>query len=177
MSADLAKLDLSTLDSPDVDPVSHLNSIFPSEDSLAPEAIKDYLSQLQTAISSLNSQISKEVQSQSNDRHATKATVQQTVASVASLQAAILKIQKKAAESEQMVQGLCRDIRSLDTAKKFVCSWFYQSTHSFTNLSSSHEQTSDRGNEGAPKFAHVINCGSAVASIITTADQSPSWPP
>jgi len=127
--------DLDPLDSPEFDPVAYINEIFPDERSLtfakheADSAGKKRrlhsrlnmkLAGVKRDLKSVSDGISRSVRQHSCERVQTKQAVGDAKQSIEALFNKIKAIKDKAEKSERMVQEICRDIKSLDHAKKHL---------------------------------------------------------
>ncbi|KAL6064374.1 Vacuolar protein sorting-associated protein 53 [Balamuthia mandrillaris] len=120
------------LDAPDFDPVDYINHMFPNEQSLVD--VDKAISRLKLKINQTDETILREIRNQSNSSssssHSTSLQasgagnigedLHQAKDSIQELFSKIHDIRRKAAESERMVQDICRDIKSLDFAKRHL---------------------------------------------------------
>lgn len=104
------------LDSPDFDPIEYINAQFPSETSL--EKLDPFVGRLQAQIASLDDEISEAVQAQSEAGEKAERDILEAQTAILELHSKIDGIKSKAEESERMVLEICRDIQSLDHAKR-----------------------------------------------------------
>ncbi len=111
------------LDSRDFDPVAFINDKFPTEPSLSANGkhtLDAYLATLRRRVVNLNDQITVDVRQHSTERSKTAAAIGSAKAAINDLFNKIKAIKEKAKHSEVMVQEICRDIKSLDYAKKHL---------------------------------------------------------
>ena len=109
------------LDSADFDVISHVNSLFPTEESLGdvhdgPLAFR--ISHIRRQVNQIDGQLSKAVQTAAINRRKTQSAISETQLSIQDLFKKVKSIKEKAVESEVMVEEICSDIRKLDNAKK-----------------------------------------------------------
>jgi DNA repair exonuclease SbcCD ATPase subunit len=104
------------LDAPNFDAVEYINQQFPSETSL--ENLDPFVARLQAQISSLDEEISGAVQAQSEAGEKAERDINEAQTAIYELHAKINGIKSKAEHSERMVLEICRDIQSLDHAKR-----------------------------------------------------------
>lgn len=106
------------LDAADFDPIEHINAFFPDEESLAEGKLENHLKDLRSKVLTLSDTIQRDVREFSSQRSRTTASVEKSTRALEELFLKIRAIQTKAEHSEVMVQEICRDIKSLDYAKK-----------------------------------------------------------
>lgn len=104
------------LDAPDFDPVSYINSQFPNEQSLS--GIELVQASLKEQYTIVTSEISQLIREQANLRESALSQLTNSKSTIKELQDKIGVMRKKAETSEEMVEEICQDIRSLDIAKK-----------------------------------------------------------
>ncbi|KAJ1541108.1 Vacuolar protein sorting-associated protein 53, partial [Cladochytrium tenue] len=104
------------LDAVGFDPVQYINIIFPTEQSLA--KIDSVVDRLQAKALELEEDLSNLVRGQSDGAAEVASEILQVKAAIEELYERINMIREKAGSSEQMVQDITRDIKSLDQAKK-----------------------------------------------------------
>jgi len=109
------------LDSAGFDVMEHVNSLFPSEESLGdvhdgPLAFR--IQHIRRQVNSIDSELSKAVQQAAENRRKTQSAISETQTSIRELLKKVQSIKSKAEESEKMVTEICSDIRKLDNAKK-----------------------------------------------------------
>lgn len=104
------------LDAVDFDPVSYINSIFPTEQSLI--NIDSKKSELQQDSDRVSKELSEIVRSQAKLGERTQNQLKSSYSTIQELQSRVNLMREKAETSEYMVEEICKDIRSLDTAKK-----------------------------------------------------------
>lgn len=131
------------LDVADFDPVAYINSVFPNEKSLGISRLNaaagseeeekseneeeedavtlaDFIGRVRRRIMGLQDDISKTVRTHSSQRGKSKEAVEEAKVAIKEVFAKIKAIKDKAEASEHMVQEICRDIKSLDYAKKHL---------------------------------------------------------
>ncbi|XP_032234117.2 vacuolar protein sorting-associated protein 53 homolog [Nematostella vectensis] len=106
------------LDSKDFNPVDYINSIFPTEQSLA--NIDDVVNKMRLKIRSLDEEIRIVVRGQTNIGHEGRQALEEAQQAIQQLFAKIIDIKEKADKSEQMVKEITRDIKQLDHAKRHL---------------------------------------------------------
>ncbi|CAM9358933.1 unnamed protein product, partial [Chrysoparadoxa australica] len=106
------------LDKQDFNAVEYLNHHFPTERSL--DRLDPFMLKITAQISELDGDISQAVQGQSSAGDQASRDVAEAKAAIADLFGKITDIKKKAGQSEDMVQEICRDIRQLDNAKRHL---------------------------------------------------------
>ncbi|KAF8819534.1 Vps53 family, N-terminal protein [Cardiosporidium cionae] len=97
------------------DPVEYINTLFPDEKSLS--KIEPSILKFQRDISSLEIDVLRTVRVQATQGQKARTDLQDVQASIEELCQRMVSMKKKAAESEQLVQEICRDIKSLNFAK------------------------------------------------------------
>jgi len=117
------------LDGKNFDPIAFVNSRFPDEKAFA--GLDPYVAQLGAQITQLDGEIFEAVKTQSAQANKATAEIQEAKASIVQLQTKVRDINRKAAQSEVMVQEICRDIKKLDFAKRHI-------THTITSLKRFH---------------------------------------
>ena len=108
------------LDSPSFDPIAYINASFPDESSLAGNKLDVFLSGLRKQVKQYNDIITRDVREHSCTRSVTRDAIDHATSSITQLFNKIKQIKDKAAESEAMVIEICKDIKSLDHAKKHL---------------------------------------------------------
>ncbi|OMJ76940.1 hypothetical protein SteCoe_23564 [Stentor coeruleus] len=104
------------LDSVDFDAVSYINSIFPTEQSLTNiDTIKEGLQEESTKVAR---ELSDLVKSQAKLSEKTHSQLKTSYSTIQELQERVKHMRQKAEDSEFMVEDICKDIRSLDCAKR-----------------------------------------------------------
>ena len=104
------------LDALDFDPVSYINSIFPTEQSLS--KIDSVKADLQANANKVAKELSEIVVSQAKLGEKTHKQLSTSYTVIQELQERVKLMRQKAEDSEYMVEDICKDIRSLDSAKK-----------------------------------------------------------
>ncbi|KAI9356191.1 Vps53-like protein [Zopfochytrium polystomum] len=111
-----AVAEMDPLDSRAFDPVQYINLIFPNEQSLT--KIDAVLEKLKLKMEDLDAEVSYLVREQTDGATVAAAEIEQCKSAIRELFERIRLIREKASSSEQMVQDITRDIKSLDQAKK-----------------------------------------------------------
>ena len=106
------------LDQPDFDPIAHINKLFPNEESLS--GIEEYQAKLKEELKTLDAEVLQGVRQQTSAGYQARKDLEAGKQSVRELMAKVRDIKTKAEASEQMVHEICRDIKSLDYAKKHL---------------------------------------------------------
>lgn len=104
------------LDAIDFDPVTYINSIFPTEQSLS--KIESIKSDLQADSDKVAKELSEIIVSQAKLGEKTHKQLSSSYKVIQELQDRVKLMRQKAEDSEFMVEDICKDIRSLDSAKK-----------------------------------------------------------
>lgn len=103
------------LDAPDFDAVAFINKKFPTEASLS--QLDTFIVGIGSQISVLDDEISRAVQAQSSANRQASTEIADAQARITELFNKINDIKSKAAQSERMVHDICADIKKLDFAK------------------------------------------------------------
>ena len=106
------------LDSPDFNPIAHINKLFPTEESLA--GIDPHMQDLQEQMKTLDEDVLQTVRKQTSAGSSARRDLESGKQSVQDLFLKVRDIKAKAEASEQMVHEICRDIKSLDYAKRHL---------------------------------------------------------
>jgi DNA repair exonuclease SbcCD ATPase subunit len=106
----------SSLDRSSFDPVEHINAAFPNEQSLV--NLDRVLIKLRKKIRKLDDEIRELVRTQTETGAEAIEELKEAKAAIESLHARIKRIKERARQSEEMVQEITKDIKSLDYAKK-----------------------------------------------------------
>lgn len=106
------------LDSPNFNPVDYINTLFPTEQSLA--NVDDVIARMKTKIRRLDDQIRTVVRGQSNVGSDGQVSLEEAQRSIHQLFLCIRDIKEKAEKSEHMVKEITRDIKQLDNAKRHL---------------------------------------------------------
>ncbi|KAL1528081.1 hypothetical protein AB1Y20_009447 [Prymnesium parvum] len=106
------------LDSPDFNPITHINKLFPSEESLS--QVDSTTQDLEAQVKALDEDILRCVREQTSAGSSARKDIESGKQSVSELFVKVRDIKTKAEQSEQMVQEICRDIKSLDYAKRHL---------------------------------------------------------
>ena len=104
------------LDATDFDVVDYINSKFPNERSIP--LLEPFIKDVGLQISSLDDEISRAVHAQAEAGARASRDIGDARVAMGELQKKIELIRSKAEESEAIVRDICKDIKSLDTAKK-----------------------------------------------------------
>lgn len=108
------------LDSKDFNPVDYINTVFPTEQSLA--NIDEVVNKMRLRIRGLDEEIRTVVRGQTNIGHEGRQALDEAKEAIHQLFAKIIDIKEKADKSEQMVKEITRDIKQLDNAKRHLTS-------------------------------------------------------
>ncbi|KAH6934373.1 hypothetical protein HPB50_023742 [Hyalomma asiaticum] len=106
------------LDSPNFNPVDYINTLFPTEQSLA--NVDEVIARMKTKIRRLDEQIRTVVRGQGNLGSDGRASLEEAQRSIHQLFLCIRDIKEKAEKSEHMVKEITRDIKQLDNAKRHL---------------------------------------------------------
>ena len=109
------------MDSFNFNVIDHINSLFPTEQSLGdphdgPLAYR--ISHIRQQVNAIDKELSKSVQEAAENRRKTQSAISETQQSIQDLFKKVKSIKEKAVQSEVMVEEICSDIRKLDNAKK-----------------------------------------------------------
>ena len=107
-----------SFDSADFDPTAHINKLFPTEESLA--GVEPHMQELQEQMKALDEEVLKTVRQQTSAGSSARRDLDSGKQSVQELFVKVREIKSKADASEQMVHEICRDIKSLDYAKRHL---------------------------------------------------------
>jgi len=105
-------------DDPDFDATAYINKLFPTEDSLV--GIEPHMNELQTEMKQLDEEVLQTVRQQTSAGSSARKDLESGKQSVGELFVKVRDIKQKADASEQMVHDICRDIKSLDNAKRHL---------------------------------------------------------
>ncbi|CAC5421456.1 VPS53 [Mytilus coruscus] len=108
------------LDRADFNPIDYINTLFPTEQSLA--NIDDVVGKIRYKIRSLDDDIRSVVRGQTNVGESGRQSLEEAQKAIQELFAKIKDIKDKAEKSEEMVKEITRDIKQLDHAKKNLTS-------------------------------------------------------
>ncbi|KAG5480567.1 hypothetical protein LSCM1_06271 [Leishmania martiniquensis] len=103
------------LDAADFDPVTYLNSRFPDEASLG--ALPAFLDEANERLRKTENQLLKAVEQQASNATSAESDLKGAKEAVAQLYVRVSDIKAQASDSEEIVKGLCQNIRELDVAK------------------------------------------------------------
>ena len=107
---------LSEFDNEDFDPINYINNHFPDENSL--NGLDSYIQKLQGELTTVNSEIMGSIQEHALLEVDIQNQVGQSKKHIQNLIQDITSIKEKAQSSEALVTEMCKDIKSLDIAKK-----------------------------------------------------------
>ena len=107
-----------SFDAPDFDPTAHINKLFPTEESLT--GIEPHMQDLQEQMKTLDEEVLQTVRTQTSAGSSARKDLESGKQSVQELFVKVRDIKSKAEASEQMVHDICRDIKSLDYAKRHL---------------------------------------------------------
>ena len=107
-----------SFDDPGFDPTAHINKLFPTEDSLV--GVEPHMNELQEQMKTLDEQVLLTVRQQTSAGSSARKDLESGKQSVQELFVKVRDIKSKADASETMVQDICRDIKSLDYAKRHL---------------------------------------------------------
>lgn len=110
------------LDKPDFDPINYINDNFPDQNALQGNSLDQFLGTMKKRLVLLNEGIAKDVREFSCQRTRTEQSVETARKAMEELFIKVTAIKGKATQSEIMVQEICRDIKSLDYAKRNLTS-------------------------------------------------------
>ncbi|XP_076473100.1 vacuolar protein sorting-associated protein 53 homolog [Babylonia areolata] len=106
------------LDRPDFNPVDYINTLFPTEQSLA--NIDDVINKIRSKIWRLDDEIRGVVRGQTNVGEEGRQALVEAQRAIQDLFTKIKDIKDKAEKSEEMVKEITRDIKQLDHAKRHL---------------------------------------------------------
>ena len=109
------------LDSADFNVIEHINSLFPTEESLGDVhegKLAISIQQIRRNVNNIDIELSRAVQQAAENRRKTQTAISETQLSIQDLFKKVKSIKEKAEQSEIMVNEICSDIRKLDNAKK-----------------------------------------------------------
>ena len=104
------------LDSPDLNVVTYINKLFPSEQSLV--GLEDTMADLSCQVSNIDEEMRLMVRSQTQVGGDAAAALEDAQTAIIQLFGQIREIKNAAEDSEEMVKEITRDIKQLDTAKR-----------------------------------------------------------
>ncbi|XP_041349182.1 vacuolar protein sorting-associated protein 53 homolog [Gigantopelta aegis] len=108
------------LDKPDFNPVDYINTLFPTEQSLA--NIDDVVNKITLKIRRLDDEVRTVVRGQTNVGEEGRQALEEAQKAIQDLFSKIKEIKDKAEKSETMVKEITRDIKQLDHAKRHLTS-------------------------------------------------------
>lgn len=106
------------LDAADFDATDHINKLFPTEESLS--GVEAYSVELHEQMATLDEEVLQTVRKQTTAGSSARKDLEQGKQSVQELMIKVRDIKGKAEASETMVHEICRDIKSLDYAKRHL---------------------------------------------------------
>jgi len=107
-----------SFDAADFDATSHINRLFPTEESLV--EVEPKMQELQVQMRELDEEVLQTVRQQTSAGSSARRDLESGNQSVQELFVKVRDIKAKADASEQMVHEICRDIKSLDYAKRHL---------------------------------------------------------
>jgi len=107
-----------SFDAADFDATSHINRLFPTEESLV--EVDPKMQELQEQMRMLDEDVLQTVRQQTSAGSSARRDLESGKQSVQELFVKVRDIKSKADASEQMVHEICRDIKSLDYAKRHL---------------------------------------------------------
>eukprot|EP00928_Gymnodinium_smaydae_P071423 TRINITY_DN55011_c0_g1_i1.p1 TRINITY_DN55011_c0_g1~~TRINITY_DN55011_c0_g1_i1.p1 ORF type:complete len:832 (+),score=217.27 TRINITY_DN55011_c0_g1_i1:70-2565(+) len=113
---DLSGSEVDPLDADDFNAVNYINRQFPTEASLS--GLDDYVERLRAQKKRVDEEIRHAIRRQAACGRRARADLDEGKAAVRELFERIQAIQAKAEQSEALVSDVCRDIKSLDVAKR-----------------------------------------------------------
>ena len=122
-------MDLAVLDAEDFDVLDYINEIFPDEASLS--LLPKYTQDLNVFLEDVDQRIRVAIRESARSAQDATTNVAYAKQGILDLGLKISSIQTKANESQQLVEDICKEIRTLDTAKSNL-------TSSITNLKRVH---------------------------------------
>lgn len=117
--------EFNALDAPDFDPVEYINKQFPTEVSLV--GVDGFIAKLRKQQQQTDEEIRHAIRRQAAFGRRTRGDLDEAKKAVRELFERIQGIKSKAEQSEVLVRDVCRDIKSLDIAKRNL-------THTITSL-------------------------------------------
>ncbi|KAJ9556300.1 hypothetical protein OSB04_010914 [Centaurea solstitialis] len=117
--------------------MDYINHMFPTEASLS--GVEPLMQKIHSEIRVVDAEILAAVRQQSNSGTRAKEDLAAATRAVEELMYKVREIKTKAEQSETMVQGICRDIKKLDFAKKHITTTI-TALHRLTMLVSAIEQ-------------------------------------
>jgi hypothetical protein len=110
------------LDSPGFDPITYLNAHFPTEASLG--KLDDFVKQTNDRVKKLDGEIRHALRHAAAEEEIMMKGMEHATRAIGELCEKIVTVRKKADESEQIVQGLCAEVKNLDYAKRNLTGTF-----------------------------------------------------
>ena len=107
-----------SFDDADFDATAHINRLFPTEDSLV--GVEPHMAELHSQMAALDEEVLQTVRQQTSAGSSARKDLESGKQSVQELFLKVRDIKSKADASEQMVHEICRDIKSLDFAKRHL---------------------------------------------------------
>ena len=105
-------------DEPDFDETAYIDKLFPTEESLS--GVEPKMLELQEQMKTLDDDVLRTVRQQTSAGSSARRDLESAKQSVQELFVKVRDIKTKADVSEQMVHDICRDIKSLDYAKRHL---------------------------------------------------------
>ena len=109
-------IDKTSFDSREFDPISYINSKFPDENSLV--SLDSEIDTLKKELSELNSELISSIHEHALLNTELNSEIQKSNSTTISIISEVATIKEKAEKSENLVYEMCKDIKSLDIAKK-----------------------------------------------------------
>eukprot|EP01114_Cavostelium_apophysatum_P021812 TRINITY_DN7705_c0_g1_i1.p1 TRINITY_DN7705_c0_g1~~TRINITY_DN7705_c0_g1_i1.p1 ORF type:complete len:856 (+),score=183.73 TRINITY_DN7705_c0_g1_i1:75-2642(+) len=104
------------LDAPNFNPIDYINGLFPNEHSLAD--IEIAISKMKSSIAATDAEILKSVRTQVTTGYKGRQDLEDAQENIRQLFSKVSEIKSKAEQSDRMVTEICREIKSLDFAKR-----------------------------------------------------------
>lgn len=108
------------LDQPDFNIVEHINSLFPTEQSLS--NLDDFVNKMENKIRSIDEEIRSVVRGQTNAGLDERAALKEAQSVIRQMYTQVTEIKRKAEQSEETVREITRDIKQMDCAKRNLTS-------------------------------------------------------
>lgn len=116
MNSSKATNDKTSFESREFDPISYINSKFPDENSLV--SLDSEIDGLKKELSELNSELMSSIHEHALLNSELQSEIAKSNATTSSIIKEVATIKEKAEKSENLVYEMCKDIKSLDIAKK-----------------------------------------------------------
>lgn len=111
-----SNIDKTSFDSREFDPISYINSKFPDENSLV--SLDNEIDTLKKDLADLNTDLISSIHEHALLNSELQSEILKSNATTASIISEVATIKEKAEKSENLVYEMCKDIKSLDIAKK-----------------------------------------------------------